>query len=67
MPFIRRHVSFIFMLGIAYVLVNFIVTKIEGEPVYPVMTWELTAVGILVPSVTILFGVGVFFSVAYVS
>ena len=39
-PFCYRHVPFISLIGIIYLIINFTATKVEGKPVYPPMDWK---------------------------
>jgi len=39
-PFCYRHLPFVMLMGIFYLLVNLIATKVRGDPVYPQMDWK---------------------------
>jgi len=38
--FRKRNFLWVFIIGALYILLNFILTKTYGEPIYKVMDWE---------------------------
>ena len=39
-PFARRHLAGILVFALGYILINFLVVKISGKPVYPILKWN---------------------------
>ena len=54
-PFAGRHVYGILAVCTSYILLNFIVTKAKGKPVYDMMGWD-SLLGVLIPIMTLSVG-----------
>lgn len=37
--FLKRDVAMVALLGVSYIIFNFLVSKLSGLPVYPFLTW----------------------------
>mmetsp|Transcript_22433 Transcript_22433/g.34705 ORF Transcript_22433/g.34705 Transcript_22433/m.34705 type:complete len:199 (+) Transcript_22433:325-921(+) len=57
--FVRRHVVFVVIISIAYLITNFVSTEIEGYPVYLPINWHTTT-GIIAPFVIVIIGIVLF-------
>ena len=44
----QRHFGYISAIAFCYLILNFTVTKITGEPPYPILSWDST-IGYLLP------------------
>ena len=65
-PFCRRHLIFIIIIAILYLITNFTITKYLGQPVYQILDWNST-LGYIMPFAFIAYVVIVFLIVEWIN
>lgn len=58
-PFTGRHFFFILPIGLSYLVVNYLVVKSTGEPVYPFLDWK-SQTGLIAPFAIVFAAVVIF-------